>query len=436
MYDYFKPETSIPDILPPGNNMYSGAPKTNTYLETDDKQADLNHSDLVSGDWTDEDGTPITLVDYNENPWVRIQTRHIPEGTTLNVSFHSSRGLVKSSLATISSQVDENGRVFFELDRNAVLANYNLSFNRIYFFVSSTINGELVQGYFPENPSEFLQISPIRYLPQTMRAQAEPMNVGADLMEHWFNHSTNQEAKKVSPYMDVSLDWVLGFKRANEHYMSMLEEQPWLSSPALGSLESQLNEMFEDGVLRLPAKFAKPGIGEEVDYSNPIYSLRDTVFGENSSRIINEDGDFLPAFHKYQFQKSAYGQPYFAPLDDLYAALANFNFMFTPFGEVQSLGGNEYLIKVTQLGVYIQDTFDFSGGQHLGCWDPVDQTVNYLTQPGCGAVTNGMFREWREKHGMGMDFRLFSNMEKIDIPYITFIASISDDGQLELTLHK
>lgn len=406
----YKPETDgMEHFGGPGNNEYSKTKSKNAYQENDTQPK------ITGGSWMNANRQPITQVNYDENPWILIHTVNVPEGTQFRIPIYSSENGFDYSMGEVNGTVDENGEIFVEVPRTIVMANYDENYNSVYFGAYGEVDGSLVWGQYPRVMSSYLKVSPIRYIPDIMRAQDTPMTVGARFMEHWLNNPANEDSYAGTPIMDLSMDWVLGYNRVNEHYEDMLAEQPWMSPAALENLGAQLQEMFEDGNMELPQ-----------------YPDNHSWFGESGRNMIEDDGKQIPEFHKYQFQYSSFDQSIWAPLDDLYATLANFNFMFTPFGEVKGLGGNDYLIEVTQLGVYVQDTFDFSGAQNLGCWDPHDQTVQHWAIAGCGSVTNGMFREWREKHEMGMDFRAYSDMRRIDIPYIRFRAHVNEDGKLEV----
>src|SRR5207244_11542544 len=80
----------------------------------------------------------------------------------------------------------------------------------------------------------------------------------------------------------------------------------------------------------------------------------------------------------------------FDPLDDLFAALGKFTFRVTVGGRVS--GKN---VTITDVGVYLSDSYDFDGFQFLGCWNVCTNAVE--TGPVCSgstAVTNEDFREW------------------------------------------
>jgi len=107
------------------------------------------------------------------------------------------------------------------------------------------------------------------------------------------------------------------------------------------------------------------------------------------------------------------------------AALYNFDFHMAVEGTVtyektqESYGGlgsdeDVYTVRITRVGLYVRDSFDFIGDQDLGYWNPKTNDVA-KTWLGAGdgyhEVTNAGMRQWRKKTGCGGDFLVFSDME-------------------------
>lgn len=56
---------------------------------------------------------------------------------------------------------------------------------------------------------------------------------------------------------------------------------------------------------------------------------------------------------------------------------------------------SQHRVTITEVGVYIRDSYDFNGDQFLGYWDDSDDSVS-MTNPLSGTkVSNADFRSWR-----------------------------------------
>jgi len=71
-------------------------------------------------------------------------------------------------------------------------------------------------------------------------------------------------------------------------------------------------------------------------------------------------------------------------------------------------------VTITEVGVYVRDSFDFNDhSQFLGFWGHRDTPVN-----------NATFREWRTKFSKGGDYEVFSDIKrvKLDSPHIVTVT--------------
>jgi len=117
-------------------------------------------------------------------------------------------------------------------------------------------------------------------------------------------------------------------------------------------------------------------------------------------------------------------------LDDMYGALGRGTLKVGVVGavhtEVDAITESvRHYFKVSYVGFYIRDNYDFNGPQYLGTWteDRVlskSETIISLTSSGqtiinvgdtpFAAVTNSDFRRYREKTGFGGDFVVYSDV--------------------------
>lgn len=123
-------------------------------------------------------------------------------------------------------------------------------------------------------------------------------------------------------------------------------------------------------------------------------------------------------------------------LDDMYGALGKATVKIGVVGQAYSEENSgtkqsQSYFRVTHLGFYIRDNYDFNGLQYLGTWteDRVltkAETAFSLTPQGhliirlkdgpFATITNDDFREYRNKKGKGGDFVIYSDIfwKKID----------------------
>lgn len=100
-------------------------------------------------------------------------------------------------------------------------------------------------------------------------------------------------------------------------------------------------------------------------------------------------------------------------LDDMSAALGNFVFRVVIAGEVAPIAkSTRHRVTITEIGVYIRDSYDFNGSQFLGFWDDKDNTVSMVNPLSGSSVSNEDFCNWRTKTGNGGDFLVFSDVHR------------------------
>jgi hypothetical protein len=166
--------------------------------------------------------------------------------------------------------------------------------------------------------------------------------------------------------------------------------------------------------------------------------------GENSFELgfYNMSAVQMDAFSQINF--SDLGDAW-DNVDDLYGALGAATLKVGVVGRVfTEEDPNTHQIfhyfRIEHLGFYIRDNYDFNGMQYLGTWTEdrvLTKTETVLTMTAHGqviirlkdgpfaAITNGDFREYRNKIGSGGDFVIYSDVmwKKADliIPLGAFI---------------
>ena len=231
-------------------------------------------------------------------------------------------------------------------------------------------------------------------VPKTMRAKG--WVTGALLLEYWLNgHAKIMpedvangkiSAKKYGAYSTniVSMEWVQSFPRARA---------------AITQLKSILNTQNAKSEIKniIIKNFKNSNISEK------------TILHIDNSLL-----DVIDLHESWQFQRYRQGSIFETP-DALTAALGRFNIM----AAIRKADLKNGVVKVLEIGVYIRDVFDFSGGQRLGCWTDTDVYRLGVT-PFCTSLTNNSFNDYRVKTGKGMDFLVFTDI-------ITFDVDISVD---------
>jgi hypothetical protein len=228
-------------------------------------------------------------------------------------------------------------------------------------------------------------------IPKIMRSQSWMM--GAALMEDWFSRPLAIEPHYGTPNTGtITMSWALGYRRAKAVYDKLMKDRIWANPAAQKEVDKMLR--------------GKNLVGPGLQYfgleSRPTPSLDSDYI---NFRAIG-GGDYYGTYYG-----GYYGYYYDSDLDDLVAALGYFVFRLIVGGTVQpssTTGGHE--VTITDVGVYIRDSYDFNGDQHLGFWDDSDNSVSTLNFLSGTRVTNEDFRDWRTKSGRGGDFLVFSDV--------------------------
>jgi len=104
-----------------------------------------------------------------------------------------------------------------------------------------------------------------------------------------------------------------------------------------------------------------------------------------------------------------------AILDDMMAALANFALYVAIAGQAEGLPTGETRVSVSEVGIYVRDSFDFNGDQIFGYWSDSFPYASALWNFGLTHVQNSDFRDWRTRTGRGGDFQAFSDVKRVAV---------------------
>lgn len=216
---------------------------------------------------------------------------------------------------------------------------------------------------------------------------------GAQLMRKWFSREP-AETPNYSAADDstITVDWTLQFPRAKQIFDSMVSDKVWANDAAQEQLRERLKfHLFNDTQAIIH--------GAKVPFS-----LLAGTGEERDKRYINQ-------------RNVEYGVA--TEFDDLLASLGAFSYRVVVAGEIQytpfDLATNSFkaFCTIREVGIYVKDSYDFSGDQLLGFWNDDNNSVSLL--PGTGTlVTNQSFRDWRSTNQKGGDFMIHSSNKMID----------------------
>jgi len=255
--------------------------------------------------------------------------------------------------------------------------------------------------------------------------QSKGWNMGASLQEEWFSRKKSESSDRPlenDPVTDlVKMNWVLSFPRAKAVYDKIIREEIWINEAAQGVLSGEIKKMKKDGKLVLPRKE-----GESVEFG---------VFDPTLIEYTHsKDGKMqIPTYDKYYFQREGHKESLLSAiwngasaLDDLFAALGDFIFRIIGGGTITKKGNN-YIIRITKLGIYVRDNFDFIGFQPLGYWNIARGEIATYPKPEHYFITNASYREYRKEFEMGEDFTVYSDIkyEPVNGSFIIPISSLN-----------
>lgn len=209
---------------------------------------------------------------------------------------------------------------------------------------------------------------------------------GARLMEAWFNRPVSIKPSYGQPPMYVTMEWALGYTAVKSKYDEIIRQKIWANEAARKELRRQLERK---GLLR---------------------EFSCTMFGDLTKDAKDMEDDYINfrAVGGYVYQYYSY-----QGLNDLTAALGRFVLNVAIAGMVESVPNTRnFKVSVNEVGVYIKDSYDFEGDQHLGYWDADDNSVSTINAFSGDKVTNEDFRNWRSANGKGGDFRVYSDVKR------------------------
>ena len=185
-------------------------------------------------------------------------------------------------------------------------------------------------------------LSTIQNIPRVMRSRG--WHNGARLMDIWFSRPATTPGTYSAPdTTTIRMDtWLLTFPRARAVYDQLVRERIWANGPGQRAVATMLRRK---GLLT-PAGGAFGRLADPVPVQDPDYI---------NQRPVSNEREF----------------------DDMTAALANYNLRVLVAGSVTPAppggpggvaGPARYRVQITEVGIYMRDSYDFEGFQYLGSW--------------------------------------------------------------------
>ena len=232
----------------------------------------------------------------------------------------------------------------------------------------------------------------LTHIPAIMRANKWPR--GADLMDSWFARNVAIAPKFGLPdTTTITMNWVLSFPRAKAVFDEVVKDRIWANEAG----RKQIGKMLRAKGLLGPGTRS---------------------FGSLGARVEVQDPDYV------NFRVIGFG---IMDTDDMSAALGNFLFRVVVAGTVTGAppaakgasapaAAPGYKVKVTEVGIYVADSYDFNGDQMLGWWNEKKNTMSMINPFAGTEVTNADFRAWRTANNKGGDFRVLSDVRRFVLP--------------------
>ena len=210
---------------------------------------------------------------------------------------------------------------------------------------------------------------------------------GATLMRKWLSCPTG--TYNPDDTTTITMDWVLGFKRAKTVYDKIFTDKIYMNEAAIRIIK---NNLIRDSFRVI---------------------IESRIMGDRDAKLKFLDLSLpVPDLHKYHVNNRSVGDNA-DPLDGLKAALGRFSFYVAIGGNLSCKNG--LVLNIKEVGVYLMDSYDFDGFQFLGSWNKKTNHVGNWSVFGAD-VYNSDFRSYSSKTGMGRNFNVYSDLKTTKLP--------------------
>lgn len=373
---------------------------------------------IILGHWVNKNNQKIKLHPYGEEE--------------LHFFFEANKAAIGKKIKFIVYESD-SGPIN---DDNVYEKNYIIASEKNYINFPLTADlftkgGESILQLYAkielENTSyelpqetDYLKIHAVEFVPKIEGALK--WTKAKMLQEIWFNGNENDKPWLINPKVDLlSMDWVLSYPRMKTEYDKIIIEK-WKSENAIKLLKKRIKEMVKNPSvnLKLPKKDNEIiNFGVSRNDIQKFDNIEQPKLGGQKAQEI------MPLFERFYYQSVSYNisKNVFSmePLDDLFGALASCQFRVIAFGTI-TRKSNNYLVKITKIGVYIKDSFDFiTADEYLGDWSPKNNAVSVNpygpTKDTYYKIENKSYRDWRKDYKKGMDFNLYTDVKYLNVSH-------------------
>jgi len=231
----------------------------------------------------------------------------------------------------------------------------------------------------------------LRDIPSIMKALK--WNKGAAVLNNWFN-GTARKAKALDKGFDFSLPVVrvadLNIRFATQTPSGMAAYKG-IKNPLLWSENQAVGREI---LATYSSQFAGIMNGKRVPFGGK--------FG------LEDVGGRMEEFHRQEVRFAPVNN-YAFPWTDQTASLGNFAFYAIPKGFASfDTTTRSYVFEITDIAVYVLDSFSFNGEQELGWWaKPDHMPTPRRVWEGSVEASNEAFNRYRLTSGHGGDFLIF-----------------------------
>lgn len=334
--------------------------------------------------------------------------------------------------------------------------------------------------------------SNVELIPGIMDSKERNMPTGAALMRRWFAGAANNDPKNLYDTQIVKMNWVLKFPRAKEKYDALIQGRMWNTEKARDEIIAMLSrkglftakeeEFGNEAWFKQPANQLDPDYIQMVSIQSSPFMIA-TRLDDMDAALANFDlrmvvgGSVRPVSYRPTqtgaTQQSS--QSYAAGKGETLASVAGrhgltvgelivanpglcnpsggkgstdvsgmeLNIPNGKFEKTKTADGTGrlcaayvYRVKISRVGVYVRDSYDFNDedsfgmSQPLGLWEIGESSLGEVPEIGILGmrvprtkvtvnyrvpVFNSTFRDWRAQHGRGADFLVFSDVKMTDV---------------------
>lgn len=283
--------------------------------------------------------------------------------------------------------------------------------NNKYTFNTKIKETTLVKAEEHKTETVYIDRLTLRKLPDVMKNMG--WNTAAALMERWFTSPAFIWTQEIR---DTYFDNPLIIKQG--HYDDKIVKMVWyLKFPGMKENVKELKAIYltANSKKLLLNRLRRANIRKDGDYLCPM--------NPESARELNA---------VCQIQTKSCGKV-LDTINEIYGSLGEYFLQLAVIGILRVPKTGRAFFQIHKMGIYIKDVFEFNGPQFLGFWtkEKCLGKAEILSIPFEGAaatqayraeqlrspvysVHNSDFREWREKHNMGGDFIIYSDVLWVD----------------------